>query len=74
MARLDTPKVTGLKNIQIEFDTYQNKAFHERPANFFSLELCGEAGELANLEKKFGAIHNQLYRKINFAMKLLMFL
>lgn len=52
MARLETPKVTGLKNIQNEFDTYQNKAFHERPANFFSLELCGEAGELANLEKK----------------------
>ena len=42
----------GLRALQGEFDRYQRAAFPERPSNFFSLELCGEAGELANLEKK----------------------
>lgn len=42
----------GLRDLQREFDRYQRAAFPERPSHFFSLELCGEAGELANLEKK----------------------
>lgn len=43
---------SGLRTLQREFDRYQRAAFPERPSHFFSLELCGEAGELANLEKK----------------------
>ena len=42
----------GLGRIQRAFDTYQNEFFIARPPEFFALELCGEAGELANLEKK----------------------
>lgn len=42
----------GLRRLQQQFDSYQQKAFPHRPSRFFSLELCGEAGELANLEKK----------------------
>lgn len=42
----------GLGPIQRAFDTYQNEFFIQRPPEFFALELCGEAGELANLEKK----------------------
>lgn len=42
----------GLRILQKEFDQYQRRAFTDRPSRFFSLELCGEAGELANLEKK----------------------
>lgn len=42
----------GLARLQQEFDSYQQEAFPHRPSRFFSLELCGEAGELANLEKK----------------------
>lgn len=38
--------------LQNEFDFYQKKSFPERGANFFALELNGEAGELANFEKK----------------------
>lgn len=38
--------------MQRQFATYQESAFPSRPSHFFSLELCGEAGELANLEKK----------------------
>jgi NTP pyrophosphatase (non-canonical NTP hydrolase) len=38
--------------LQEEFDRYQREAFPPRGANFFALELNGEAGELANLEKK----------------------
>ena len=34
------------------FDRYQQEHFQQRPPEFFSLELCGEAGELANKEKK----------------------
>lgn len=43
---------TGLKEIQQAFAAHQETNFKERPREFFSLELCGEAGELANLEKK----------------------
>jgi NTP pyrophosphatase (non-canonical NTP hydrolase) len=42
----------GLRTLQRQFATYQESAFPLRPSSFFSLELCGEAGELANLEKK----------------------
>lgn len=52
MTRLKEPEVIGLSEIQKEFDVYQNQAFETRQSNFFALELCGEAGELANLEKK----------------------
>jgi NTP pyrophosphatase (non-canonical NTP hydrolase) len=38
--------------IQREFDRYQLAFFPARTPEFFCLELCGEAGELANLEKK----------------------
>ena len=43
---------SGLKKLQQQFKEYQEQAFPPRPARFFSLELCGEAGEIANLEKK----------------------
>lgn len=43
---------TGLPAIQQAFDAYQTARFIPRPPEFFCLELCGEAGELANLEKK----------------------
>ena len=38
--------------IQEEFEEYQKAYFSERSPQFFCLELNGEAGELANLEKK----------------------
>ncbi len=41
-----------LANIQRDFDGYQNQYFLQRSPEFFCLELNGEAGELANLEKK----------------------
>lgn len=41
-----------LKDIQKQFDEYQNKYFQKRSPEFFCLELNGEAGELANNEKK----------------------
>lgn len=41
-----------LNKIQAEFDAYQKGHFPERPPEFFCLELNGEAGELANIEKK----------------------
>ncbi len=41
-----------LNRIQDNFDEYQKACFTERPPEFFALELTGEAGELANLEKK----------------------
>ncbi|BBH52619.1 MazG-like family protein [Fluviispira sanaruensis] len=52
MKRILEPNAKGLDEIQKEFDKYQNAAFAERSPSFFSLELCGECGELANLEKK----------------------
>lgn len=42
----------GLRLLQAEFARYQRRAFPPRGANFFALELAGEAGEVANLEKK----------------------
>ena len=42
----------GLRTLQAEFRRYQDAAFPERPPRFFALELAGETGELANLEKK----------------------
>ncbi|MDE2655200.1 MAG: hypothetical protein F4087_08405 [Gemmatimonadetes bacterium] len=42
----------GLRKLQDEFRCYQEAAFPERPPRFFALELAGETGELANLEKK----------------------
>lgn len=42
----------SLVAIQNEFDEYQNRCFPSRTPEFFCLELNGEAGELANLEKK----------------------
>lgn len=44
--------VTSLQPVQRGFEAYQNTCFIQRPPEFFALELCGEAGELANLEKK----------------------
>jgi NTP pyrophosphatase (non-canonical NTP hydrolase) len=41
-----------LEVIQNYFDDYQKRFFGERTGEFFCLELNGEAGELANLEKK----------------------
>ena len=46
------PIEESLKQIQSRFDAYQKACFQERPSEFFALELCGEVGELANLEKK----------------------
>ena len=58
----DTPKdaasgllpasYAGLRTLQAEFMRYQRAAFPQRPPRFFALELAGETGELANLEKK----------------------
>lgn len=42
----------NLEEIQKQFDIYQKQNFPERSPEFFCLELNGEAGELANLEKK----------------------
>lgn len=42
----------GLEALQAEFHRYQEAAFPYRPPRFFALELAGETGELANLEKK----------------------
>lgn len=42
----------GLRALQSEFRRYQAAAFPVRPPRFFALELAGETGELANLEKK----------------------
>ena len=42
----------GLQALQEEFLAYQRAVFPDREPRFFALELCGEAGELANLEKK----------------------
>lgn len=41
-----------LNEIQFDFYKYQLNNFTERKPEFFCLELNGEAGELANLEKK----------------------
>jgi NTP pyrophosphatase (non-canonical NTP hydrolase) len=49
---LTPPEVEGLKKTQDSFMDYQLRAFGQRSASFFALELAGECGELANLEKK----------------------
>jgi NTP pyrophosphatase (non-canonical NTP hydrolase) len=49
---LRTSVTSGLPSIQTEFDSYQRSEFAERSPEFFCLELNGEAGELANIEKK----------------------
>ncbi len=41
-----------LSPVQTEFDAYQRACFPERRPEFFALELAGEAGEVANNEKK----------------------
>lgn len=52
MINFDEFFAANLKNTQKAFDDYQNEFFPERSPEFFCLELNGEAGELANLEKK----------------------
>lgn len=42
----------SIAKVQGIFDEYQKRCFLERTPEFFCLELNGEAGELANLEKK----------------------
>ena len=42
----------NLPQIQKSLNRYQQENFPKRAPEFFCLELCGEAGELANLEKK----------------------
>ena len=42
----------NLTAVQTLFDIYQKECFPERTPEFFCLELNGEAGELANAEKK----------------------
>lgn len=42
----------SISSVQKEFDNYQNCHFPKRSPEFFCLELNGEAGELANIEKK----------------------
>lgn len=49
---LHTTTEASLNAVQQLFDEYQRRAFPQRTPEFFCLELCGEAGELANLEKK----------------------
>jgi NTP pyrophosphatase (non-canonical NTP hydrolase) len=48
----DLLKNVHIKKLQEAFKTYQNTSFPPRSARFFALELSGEVGELANLEKK----------------------
>lgn len=45
-------KCSSISELQEEFRIYQAKAFTAKSAEFFCLELNGEAGELANIEKK----------------------
>lgn len=42
----------GIGKVQKEFDAYQREKFALKTPEFFCLELNGEAGELANVEKK----------------------
>lgn len=49
---LKPPEVQGLAVTQKSFLAYQLQAFGQRSPSFFALELAGEVGELANLEKK----------------------
>jgi NTP pyrophosphatase (non-canonical NTP hydrolase) len=47
-----TEKAKVIEQLQTAFDVYQNEHFPVRSPQFFCLELNGEAGELANFEKK----------------------
>lgn len=49
---MQPPAVEGLAQTQQNFSAYQSVAFPPRQPEFFALELAGECGELANLEKK----------------------
>lgn len=49
---VNPPRVHGLAETQESFLEYQLLAFGQRVPSFFALELAGEVGELANLEKK----------------------
>lgn len=51
-ADLQQKVADGVPAVQAAFDAYQTACFIERPSEFFALELTGEAGELANIEKK----------------------
>jgi NTP pyrophosphatase (non-canonical NTP hydrolase) len=44
--------ITTVSDIQNGFDEYQKQCFTARSPEYFCLELNGECGELANLEKK----------------------
>jgi len=46
------PLENALRQAQEGFNAYNCAAFPKRPAEFFALELAGEAGEIANNEKK----------------------
>jgi NTP pyrophosphatase (non-canonical NTP hydrolase) len=52
LEQLELSIKASLSKIQNEFEYYQKNFFMERSPEFFCLELNGEAGELANLEKK----------------------
>ncbi len=52
MVSLLTECEVGISDIQQEFDEYQKLHFVAKSPEFFCLELNGEAGELANVEKK----------------------
>lgn len=52
MENFSIETLDSLKIIQSEFDFYQTNYFPKRSPEFFCLELNGEAGELANAEKK----------------------
>lgn len=47
-----TELARALQEAQRGLAFYNEKAFPPRPPEFFALELSGEAGELANKEKK----------------------
>ena len=50
--KMFAPTASHVSIVQALFDAYQVECFKARPPEFFCLELCGETGELANLEKK----------------------
>lgn len=52
LEKLNKTVITNINEVQAGFDEYQKGWFPQRTPEFFCLELNGEAGELANLEKK----------------------